>query len=365
MKIAFDHQIFALQRFGGISRYICALADQLLQLPGLDDAVRIFAAAHVNDYLRGCEAYGGGVRLPWFRGASRVCRMADALLAPRAMRRFSPDILHETYYAIGPVPQRRARVVLTVHDMIHELFPQSFCDASAMAAVKRRAVARADRIICVSENTRSDLIRLQGVDPGKVSVVHLGCMPARPASGTAPDIARPYLLYVGARRGYKNFRGLLAAYASAPQLRDNFCLVAFGDGRFRPDERQAFELLGLKAAQVVNVQGSDQVLAALYRNAAAFVYPSFYEGFGLPPLEAMSHGCPVVCSRTGSIPEIVGAAACFFDPLSTDSMAAAILQVVDDGSFAAALRAMGFERIKAFSWRRCAEETLTVYRSLS
>ena len=121
---------------------------------------------------------------------------------------------------------------------------------------------------------------------------------------------------------------------------------------------------GLSASQVQQIGGDDSVLADLYRTAHLFVYPSLYEGFGIPPLEAMSFDCPVVCSNSSSIPEVVGDAAVFFDPDSGESMGQALMKVASDVSLRQALVARGRERIKMFSWQRCAKQTIDVYRSV-
>src|SRR5262249_28133837 len=149
----------------------------------------------------------------------------------------------------------------------------------------------ADHVICISENTRQDLVRLFGVDPARTSVVHLGYSLTAQADPLHTDNGegRPTLLYVGSRTGYKNFTALLQAYASSPVLRE-FELIAFGGHPVLPDERKEIERLGI-GDRVRFESGSDRELAARYRAASAFVFPSKYEGFGIPPLEAMSHGC--------------------------------------------------------------------------
>ena len=161
-----------------------------------------------------------------------------------------------------------------------------------MTAAKRAAVDRADHVICISENTQRDLVRLFGIDPARTSVVHLGYSMTTEtnaakwiAASTGP---RSYTW--GIAGGYKNFRTLLQAYASSPILRE-FELIAFGGGPLLPDEQKEISRLGI-IDRVRFESGSDRELAARYRVAAAFIFPSKYEGFGLSPLEAMSHGCP-------------------------------------------------------------------------
>jgi glycosyltransferase involved in cell wall biosynthesis len=381
VKVAFDHQIFSSQRYGGISRYFFELASRL-PAHGASE-VSVVAPLYVNNYLA-CDSarrFARGRYMSHRSAGSPVVDVVNWLAAPMALRgtnpvdvvnRFAaplawrgtnPDIVHETYFAIKPVGKGRRRVV-TVHDMIHDLFSDQFPDAAHVIAAKRAAVDRADHVICVSENTQRDLVRLYGIDPIRTSVVHLGYSMTTEADAAQEDSAerRPFLLYVGNRRGYKNFSTLLQAYASSPLLRE-FELIAFGGHVLLPDEHDEIRQLGI-TDRVRFTTGSDQALAAHYRAAAAFIFPSMYEGFGLPPLEAMSHGCPVVCSNGGSIPEVVGDAGVYFDPNSAEELRVALEGVVTTDELPADLRARGYARIAAFSWDKCAAGTAQIYRQI-
>ncbi len=174
----------------------------------------------------------------------------------------------------------------------------------------------------------------------------------------------PYFLYVGQRSGYKNFARLLNAYASLPRIRNEFDLISFGTNAFTPQEKEAIHSLGLDPMRVRHLSGDDASLAYLYRKATAFVYPSLYEGFGLPPLEAMSLGCPVLCSNTSSMPEVVGDAGLFFDPLDSEAIRQAMESVASSLELRRDLISRGTQRVKSFSYDRCAAETLAVYGSL-
>lgn len=283
------------------------------------------------------------------------------------MARLKPEIFHETYFAARSVAPKGAVRVLTVYDMVHEKFAEMFDNPVGTTEPKRIAVARADHVLCISESTRCDLIEIFGVPEHKVSVTYLGYdlfgpMPV-PAGATA--VRSPMLLYVGSRGGYKNFGGLLRAYAETRHLREHFRLCCFGGGRFSTAEQAEIASLGLGAAQVYQVGGGDDVLAGLYAEATAFVYPSLYEGFGIPPLEAMSRDCPVICSRTSSIPEVVGDAGVYFDPVDVDSIADAIVRVVESADLRRCLVESGRRRCQSFSWQRCAEDTFEIYRRLT
>ena len=364
MRIAYDHQIFGWQRYGGISRYFFELATNIAQAK--TDEVAIISPLYVNAYLSSApdDLRILGRKVPAVKRSGRIYRAINQFLAPPLLKSFRPDVVHESYYSMRGLAPTTSKVVLTVFDMIHERFPESFPPWDSTAKEKAAAVQRADHVICISENTRQDLIQILGVRPEKTSVVHLGFALTSAADAAASARTRPFLLYVGKRDGYKNFDRLLQVYGEQSALRNEFDLVAFGGGAFSLQERSLMDRFGLSASQVQQIGGDDSVLADLYRTAHLFVYPSLYEGFGIPPLEAMSFDCPVVCSNSSSIPEVVGDAAVFFDPDSGESMGQALMKVASDVSLRQALVARGRERIKMFSWQRCAKQTIDVYRSV-
>jgi glycosyltransferase involved in cell wall biosynthesis len=282
------------------------------------------------------------------------------------LRFFRADVLHETYFSPFRVAPLNTKVVLTVYDMIPELFSNDTQKSIRSKKTKARAVARADHVICISEQTKQDLIKILNVDPSKISVVHLGFTLTQSSGQTHLNIKplRPFLLYVGHRGGYKNFEGLLKAYASSSELVNRFDLLCFGGGPFTNQEIERIKGFGINPNQIYQVSGDDSILAAYYKAASVFVYPSLYEGFGIPPLEAMSFDCPVVCSNTSSIPEVVGNAAEMFDPTNTESIITAIEHVVNNELYRENLIELGRERIKQFSWERCARQTLDIYRKI-
>lgn len=366
MKIVYDSQIFAEQEFGGISRYFCALASQMAQFP--DVKARIVAPLHINGYLKNVDRdIAVGVHVRRLPKTGRIIKALSAALFRPVASLMRPDIVHETYYAErpsypGPVPH-----VLTVYDMIHERFPESFGTGDPVARLKECAVKRADHIFCISENTRRDLLDIHHLPEDRVTVTYLG-YDALPLSGLRAEAlvgAAPFILHVAGRHGYKNFEGLVRAFAASAWLKDNFRIVCFGAGTFSATERSLLQRLGLSDAKVVHVGGGDDRLAALYKGAAAFVYPSKYEGFGIPPLEAMSLDCPVICSNTSSIPEVVGDAGEYFDPYDLESIRTAIERVLQSSARRTELISIGRSRCKQFTWERCAQETLDVYRRLA
>lgn len=363
MKIVYDYQIFGAQKYGGISRYFSEIAKAIPVIGGHD--IEIFSPLYINEYIRPSRT----VRLRGLKiRHSRFSSLPTTLINASITRLFNygkhgTDIFHETYYSSIDCAPRSAKRIVTVHDMIHEIFSNLFPRNDATRRAKLAAVRRADHIICVSENTRRDLLEVTDIPVEKTSVVYHGyslintnSKPAHPRRLTAP-----YLLYVGARDGYKNFEGLLSAYASS-SLRNEFSIACFGGGNATPRESSLIQSLGINPKNVVFLSGGDETLSSLYTFASAFVYPSLYEGFGIPPLEAMSLGCPVVCSNSSSLPEVVGGAAELFDPKDIDCMRAALERVLLSADRSRRLVALGYQRVNFFSWEKCAQETLNVYK---
>ena len=367
LKIAFDQQVFLLQKYGGVSRYICSLAEAMSKMP--DANVRLVAPLHLNFPLKELAGVGGSRR--WLPSVHpklfRAVNAASKYLARRELRHFRPDIVHETYFTTGDFRAGGAKRVVTVYDMIHERFADRFDQAHRTSEAKRAAVERADHVICISENTRRDLIDLWGITPAKLSVTYLaaddvfrgGQPEARSASSK-----RPFLLFVGSRGGYKNFDGLLRAVANGLGVDAGADIVCFGGGELTGVELDLIGKLGFRKDQVRQEGGGDVALRRLYGSALALVYPSLYEGFGIPPLEAMAADCPVVTSNSSSLPEVVGDAGEYFDPADEDAMGSAIRKVVESTERRAELVALGRARQAMFSWDKCARETLDIYRSL-
>ena len=367
-----DGTVYAMQARGGISNYFNALLPRLAGRAGV--GVTLLAPPHVRGSLEALR--GGGVRVRRaFPGGSYLYartpgRFRGAAVAGgrwvwgRRMARTRAALFHPTYYTEAPSP--RTASVVTVYDMIHERFPDLF-DApgdDAFRARKRRCVLAADRVLAISDSARDDLCERYGVPADRVDVTPLAADAAwwadrAAAARAAATPGRPYLLYVGSRYHYKNFDRLVRAFAAA-DLPGEVELVAAGSA-FSPGERERIAAAGIADRVRCAELPTDEELAGLYAGAAAFVYPSLYEGFGLPLLEAMACGCPVAAAAAGSIPEVAGDAAELFDPTDEEALAAALLRVLDPAR-AAELRVLGVRRATDFSWDRTADLTLAAYR---
>lgn len=366
MKVAFDHQIFTMQSYGGVSRYFVRLITGLI---ALGEDVHVVAPLHRNRYLKELprsRVCGFEVRR-FPPKTNRLIESCNQFLTSRRILSLNPDLVHQTYYSSRPVTTiHGGKTILTVYDMIHERFSNEFPARDRTTASKRISVAQADHIISISQSTKNDLCEIFKVPSEKVSVIHLGFerFNTGELSARASSVQVPFLLYVGNRGGHKNFKRMLQAIAASPRLKREFDIVAFGGGTFNRHELKLIDSLGFRFRSVRQVAGDDQVLGELYRSATALVYPSLYEGFGLPPLEAMAHHCPVITSNAGSMPEVVGNAGEYFDPADSDSMIHALERVVFDEQHREALISAGNQNLARFSWERCSIETRAVYRKV-
>jgi glycosyltransferase involved in cell wall biosynthesis len=271
------------------------------------------------------------------------------------------DVFHETYYSGISIKPRSAVGIITVFDMIHEKFPEHFMKHDVTSKEKRISVSRADHVICISESTRNDLIEILGINPEKTSVAYLGHSFASPQETSYRPLKNPYLLYVGQRRGYKNFYRLVQAYSESSVRLANYSIICFGGGAFNDEEKNLFRKLKILESEIINVGGSDKILSVYYSHAAMLVYPSLYEGFGIPLLEAMSHDCPVACSETSSLPEVGGNAALYFNPYSVDDIKNKVELLAFDKTLTRRLINAGSQRVAEFSWESCADNTKRIY----
>lgn len=365
VSVVYTHDIFSRQTTGGISRYFA----ELIRGVAAVTPCRVAAGLHRNRHL--AEVDGADVRGRYLGGrlagfASPALRLLNRTRQEFSLPGRSDLVVHQTYFGFAPAATR-GKTVVTVYDMMPELFGHASGSRLRLAGVmaaKRLSCRRADRVIAISETTKRDVCEHYGLDEAKVDAIPLGNSLAPFAGGDlSRPVARPYLLYVGTRSGYKNWSTLVTAIGSSPSLRDGFDLVCFGGGPLSDDERELIARSGL-AGQVQLAGGDDRSLAAHYRHAAAYVCPSFYEGFGLPCVEAMGFGCPVVCSDRGSLPEVVGRAGVYFDPTDVDSIREAVERTVSDSALVARLKPLMAERERRFRWSDTVAATLESYRAV-
>ncbi len=351
---------------GGIGTYIRGLLGALAARPGSGPIVALVAP----------EDRG---RVPWPAGRvhevpvrARKYGLWEHLTVPREARRAGVTLLHAPHYTLplgwgGPA-------VVTIHDLIHLRFPRYHPPGAALyaRAMAGAAVHRARAVIVDSTHTRTDVIERLGAPPERVHVVPLGVSAGlrRPpeerieAWRAARALPAGYLLYVGARKRHKNLELLLEALAKLPASGRPPLVLSGERWRAHDPLARAAERLGVAATvRFAGALPDDESLACLYAGAALYVQPSLAEGFGLPPLEAMACGTPVLCSDAGALPETVGDAAQRLAPREPERWAHALRGLLDDATLRADLARRGLERARQFTWERTAERTAAIYEA--
>ena len=363
INVAYDHAIFSRQAVGGVSRYLVKLASLSRQF-GVNPI--IIAPLHSNLMLKDADrGLVKGLYLDWadfykYKGAFLYLnQFATDILSIKE----KPAIIHETYYSLFPSIKKRVPRVLTIHDFVHEKYPHLFKSSDNTIELKKAAIKRSDHLICISQKTKEDLLEFYRISENKVSVVYHGVEKDSFISLPPHPLETKYFLYVGSRAAYKNFDLVLQVFSNYGQDLEDCQLLVFGGGAFSLAEKRRIYELNLEDRVRIE-SGPDSLLANRYQNAVALIYPSLYEGFGFPPLEAMQYQCPAIVSNASCLPEISGDAALLFDPFSQAALADAMIKVMSDGALNNQLRELGSQRVKDFSWSRTVLETTRIYHQL-
>lgn len=310
--------------------------------------------------------------IPWYS-------LREQVQMPKILAKCGPDLVHFPHFNV-PV-RYKGRFVVTIHDLI--LFrhptrkastlsaPAYFIKKQAYRRVINRAVKNSEKIIAVSEHTRKDILKNFNVRPDKVVVTHEGVDAAdRPLTETSETILKkygiikPYILYVGNAYPHKNLERLVLAFRELTKKHPGLSLVLGGKTDYFYKRLKKFTEDNHIPRVVFSDHIDDDHLPVVYREAKLYVFPSLYEGFGLPPLEAMARNVPVASSNSSCLPEILGDAACYFDPRGISEVAEAIEKVLEDFDLREKLIAAGREQIKKYSWKKMAKETLEIYQSV-
>lgn len=363
MNILYDHQIFTIQRFGGVSRYFYELikyfqSDEIFhaKMPMLLSRNHYFSEGKIAGHL----SFSPRIHI---KGEYAIYSWINELSSKAQLSLGQYDILHPTYFDPYFLNYLNGKpFVLTIYDMIHEKFPQLYSVRDKDSDHKKLLASKADRIIAISENTKTDIIDILKVEENKIDVVYLGNSLTSSEKRSPDRPSEDYILYVGNRNRYKNFVSFIRA-ASKIAIDSGLKIICAGGLGFTRAEKHLFAELGLEN-RVEQHPAHDQLLAELYQNALFFVFPSLYEGFGLPLLESFACGCPVACSNTGSLPEVAGDAAVYFDPYSEISIASAIMSLAEDVSLRSSLKQEGTKRLEKFSWKATAQRTKAVYEKV-
>jgi len=356
MKILFDHQLFSYQRYGGASKYFCEL---LYHLPR--DIWKTTTLFSNNEYVKELKLFKSMHILgPFFRGQGWLMNELNKPYSfYRLLQRNKYDIFHQTHFetyclpAIGNKP-----MVTTFHDVNFSTFNY---DAS-LVRLQKKSLERADKIVAVSFNTKKDLMAYFDIPERKIEVIYHGIELKDGFYSSERYTESPYILYVGTRNENKNFGRFIQAFALLNKRFPELKLVCTSLA-FTSEELSSFHKLSIDNA-VMHVAADEELMHRLYRDAELFVFPSLYEGFGLPILEAMAAHCPIVLSDTSCFPEIAKDAGAYFDPYDIDSIFGMMDKTITDSMYRKELIEKGNARVKDFSWETCARKHLELYKTL-
>lgn len=361
MKIYFDYKIFYQQKFGGISNYFYNLANEFLNLKINFEICSYF---YRSQYLKKIPKVNHrGVDISFIPGGfNPVFEFTNRLLMKSKNINIKNTLIHETYYSHHYL--NKTKKIITVYDMINEIFPHDKRKSEIISRIKKKSIDRADQIICISESSKKDLIKYFDIDPSKITVTLLGSNLQVNNVILSKKKLKNIILFVGSRRGYKNFSSLIEVFSKSKEIKKNFKIGIFGGEKFSNTDSQILKKYNCSKENIVIFDEKKFSLKYLYSNVAILAYPSAYEGFGLPIIEAMSCGCPVVCSSGGSIPEVGGNGLEYFDSQNIDHFQKIIENILDSEKIQQQLIDYGYARSKLFSWKTCALKTINVYKKV-
>ncbi len=356
MKILFNNSIFFFQKNGGISRYFCSLGNEIIKL---NQNLKIVAPINKNSLLKNIpekNKYSFYIkRYPMLSAIESI----NNHLTNFYSKKYEPDIFHETYYSSYKFKNNKFKKVITIYDLIHEKFPNYFLN-------NKKYINSYDHYICISENTKNDFMNYYKIPEEKISVIYLAGSHYRQMNKNIQlteknnqfSKKKNYFLFVGSRDKYKNFKLIVDCFKKKKDLQ-NYKIVCFGGGKFSKSEMDEYKDLNIE-----HISGNDETLINLYKNATSLILPSEYEGFGIPLLEAMELGCPVISSSTEALKEIGSEAALYFNPYSVEELYINLKYIIDNPKIKDELILKGLKRSNEFSWKKCAEQTLDLYKSL-
>lgn len=382
MKVLYDDQAFTMQHIGGVSKGICSILSQMpdeIEMSfGVDRCNNVYLKesglipdlrpAEIDWIDTKAKYYFPGLgtlyRLISRHGLIRSAEYCNRRKSVQMLKEGGYDVFHPTFFNDYFLPYLQGRpFVLTIHDMMPELFPDYFGKNDMQVLAKRKLAPLAAAIAVPSQNTKEDVMRFLNVPEEKITVIHRGGPAVEDIAGESP-CPYPYFLFVGTRGQYKNFWGLVNDFGSFHPSCPEVKLLCVG----APFTKGEVEELGRRGLSdtVMRVAANDDQLKVYYAHALAFIFPSRYEGFGLPVLESFAYGCPLLLNRQSCFPEVAGDAALYFESDGGESALPELMKLVmawtqDERRDWVA---KGRERLSLFSWKRAAEKYAKLYRSL-
>lgn len=364
MKVLYDHQCFVQQQFGGVSRYHYQLIKELNKLQDVEANLSLTYSN--NFYINEDNNFKVRKFFPDnnFFFKRTILDHINRISTKKDLLKGDFDIFHPTYYnpyflnLLNDKP-----FVITVYDLIHEKYPEIINSIDRTTENKKFIIEKAQIILAISNSTKNDLIQIYNIPSEKIAVTYLAASIDKRLASADIKLKLPekYLLYVGNRDFYKNFNNFMLAIQPILKEYNELCLICAGGNIFTKNELTFFQSLGVEN-KVIYKTADDVTLATLYANALAFVFPTLYEGYGIPPLEAMNCDCPVIMSNTSSLPEVGGEAAIYFNPGSKDDMRDKIESIITNQELRDELILKGKSQRQKFSFEKTAKQTFDIYK---
>lgn len=357
MKVLFDHQLFSYQRYGGASKYF---AELLANMPR--DCWETTTVFSNNQYVKDLELFETKHLFPnkHFRGQGRLMHELNKPHSKRILRQQNFDVFHQTHFETYCLKALKDKPMVTT---FHDINFSNINSNPKIVHYQEISLKRANKIIAISENTKKDLLSVFNIPEEKVTVIYHGIERTDLTQLKKERVFEfKYILYVGVRCANKNWDNFIKAFALFAQKVKDINLVCTGKG-FNQFEKDNLVSLGIYN-RVVNCSATEEQMKRLYRDCEFYIFPSIYEGFGMPLLEAMDCHAPITCANASCFPEIARDAALYFDPNSVDDMVAAMQKLLNDLTLRNELVNKGNSRVQDFSWKKCADMHMEVYRSL-
>ncbi len=359
MKIAFDHTIFLIQKYGGISRYFIELQRNLKKKHNS----RIFCPIHLNEFLnKKSDNNLSLLKINYIpRYMTKILNSINYYYNDIYFSKWKPEIIHKTYYN-NYLYNTKSKKILSVWDLSHEIYHHMYNKPSNWRP-KNEAIKNVDHVICLSKKTQKDFIKFYNFDVKNTSVVYPGTSNIQ-SSKKEFNFDFKFFLYVGSRKKYKNFEIILKALSLKKEILQDYKLICFGNENFGSNELELMEKLNIKKKDIILFNGNDEILQGLYREAEALIYPSLNEGFGFPPLEAMSLACPVIVSQNEAIQEAVGECGFYFDPKDEKDLLDKIEKIINKNFDKVNLIQNGINRSNQFNWNKTGSDIEKIYEKV-
>lgn len=353
MKIIFENSIFLHQSVGGISKYISKI-NQIFQKKKINSI--IYSPISINNNLDIKKNYN--ISYFKFKKIPRFCTKLFYLINNLAtfffINLYKPDLVHFSYYNNSLLRFVNIPYVLTIYDLISE--KRKYVEKKFQ---KEQLLQNASHIICISSITKKDLIKFYDVDKNKVSVIYMGVEDNKKLIKKKKN----YILFVGSRNKYKNFINFIKAFSQSNYLINNYKILCFGAKNFNLEEVHLFNKLKIEK-NLFFKSGNDKTLRKLYQHASLFITTSKNEGFGLTPLEAMSCGCPTICSNIPVFKEILGNSCSYINPNDITDIKKKMENLIKSKNKQKILIKRGFLKAKKYSWDKCSLETIKIYKKV-